>query len=230
MIPYFSIIIPAHNEEKYLQKTIDSIKAQTLQDYETIIVTNGCTDKTEEIAKKNNDHKFRLLSLSKPNVSVARNAGALNAQGELLLFLDADTQLSSTSLEKIKEKFTEQYAVATTKAKPDLPLLSYRLALGFKNFYNSFKIYQGCSGALICRKKDFHQVKGYNPEITLREHRKLTLQLRQLGKYRYINTAVITSMRRYQEWGLLKALTFWLRQWVKDKKGTLKESSYETIR
>ena len=37
-------------------------------------------------------------------------------------------------------------------------------------------------------------------------------------------------MRRYQEWGLLKALTFWTRQWIKDKKGTLKESSYETIR
>ncbi|HLD79207.1 MAG TPA: glycosyltransferase [Candidatus Nanoarchaeia archaeon] len=230
MVPYFSIIIPAHNEEKYLQKTIDSIKAQSLQDYETIIVTNGCTDKTEEIAKKNSSSKIRLLSLPKPNVSVARNAGALNAQGDILVFLDADTQLSSTSLEKIKEKFTGQYAVATTKAKPDLPLLSYRLALGFKNLYNSLKIYQGCSGALICRKKEFHQVKGYNPEITLREHRKLTLQLRQLGEYTYINTAVITSMRRYQEWGLLKALTFWTRQWIKDKKGTLKESSYETIR
>ena len=46
-MPAFSIIIPAHNEEKYLQKTLDSIKSQTLQDYEIIIVTNGCTDKTE---------------------------------------------------------------------------------------------------------------------------------------------------------------------------------------
>src|SRR3989344_9468014 len=136
MIPYFSIIIPAHNEEKYLQKTIDSIKAQTLQDYETIIVTNGCTDKTEEIAKKNNDHKFRLLSLSKPNVSVARNAGALNAQGELLLFLDADTQLAQDSLQKIKEQFTPEYSVATTFAQPDSGKLSHRLALAFKNGYH----------------------------------------------------------------------------------------------
>ena len=80
MVPLFSIIIPAHNEEKYLQKTIDSIIKQEMHDYEIIIVTNGCTDKTEEIAKKNIGNNIRILSLPKANVCVARNAGALNAQ------------------------------------------------------------------------------------------------------------------------------------------------------
>lgn len=229
-MPIFSIIIPAHNEEKYLEKTIQSIKKQTLQDYEAIIVTNGCTDKTEEIAKKHEGKKIRLLSLPRPNVSVARNAGALNAEGEILIFLDADTQLTADSLQKIKEGFSEEHAVATTTVKPDLPLLSYRLALGFKNFYNSLKIYQGCSGVLICRKKYFHRVGGYNPEITVKEHRKLTLLLRTLGEYACIKTAVVTSMRRYQQWGLAKATAFWVTQWINDKKGKLKESSYETVR
>ena len=229
-MPAFSIIIPAHNEERYLQKTLDSLKSQTLQDYEIIIVTNGCTDKTEEIAKKNTDTKIRHLSLPKPNVSVTRNAGALNAQGETLIFLDADTQLASDALEKIKKKFTEEYAVATTLAKPDSDKLSHRLAISFKNLYHYLGIYQGCSGALICRKKDFQAVQGYNPEIIVREHRKLALKLRELGEFTCVTTEVITSMRRYQQWGLLKVSLFWIKKWLQDKSGTLKESSYEIIR
>ncbi len=230
MKPVYSIIIPAHNEEKYLEKTIQSIRTQSFQDYELIIVTNGCIDKTEEIAKKHEGKKIRLLSLPKPNVSVARNAGALNAQGEMLIFLDADTQLAPDALQKIKEEFTQDYAVATTTVQPDLPEFSYRLALGFKNFYNSMNIYQGCSGVLICRRKDFHQVNGYNPEITVKEHRKLTVELAKLGKYTCIKTPATTSMRRYQQWGLPKVTAFWIKQWISDKKGKLKKSSYETIR
>lgn len=230
MAPYFSIIIPAHNEEKYLQNTIDSIKSQTLQDYEIILVTNGCTDKTEEVTKRNSNAKTRHFSLPKPNVSVARNAGALNAQGETLLFLDADTQLAADALEKIKQQFTEEYAVATTLAKPDSQKVAHRLAISFKNLYHYLHLYQGCSGALICRKKDFHAVGGYNPEIIVREHRKLALNLKKLGKFTCINTTVTTSMRRYQQWGLLKVSLFWMKKWLQDKSGTLKESSYEIIR
>lgn len=232
MAPYFSIVIPAHNEEKYLQKTIDSIKKQTLADYEIILVTNGCTDKTEEIAKKNSttNSKTRHLSLPKPNVSVARNAGALNAQGEILIFLDADTQLAVDALETIKEKFTERYTVATTLAKPDSKKTSHHLAVSFKNLYHYLNLYQGCSGALICRKKDFQTVGGYNPDIIVREHRKLALKLKELGKFTCINTSVVTSMRRYQQWGLFKVTTFWTKKWFQDHSGQLKESSYEIIR
>ena len=230
MTVYFSIIIPAHNEEKYLEKTIRSIKKQSFRDYELIIVTNGCTDQTEEIAKKHQGNKIRLLSLPKPNVSVARNAGALNAQGETLIFLDADTQLAPDSLEKIKEKFTDKYVVATTLAKPDSQKLSHRLAVSFKNLYHYLNLYQGCSGALICRKKDFQAVGGYNPDIIVREHRKLVLNLQKSGKFTCINTKVITSMRRYQQWGLFKVSLFWTKKWLQDRSGKLKESSYEIVR
>ena len=49
----FSIIIPANNEEKYIEKTINSIKEQSFKDYEIIVVANGCTDNTAEIVKNN---------------------------------------------------------------------------------------------------------------------------------------------------------------------------------
>lgn len=229
-MPAFSIIIPAHNEEKYLEKTLVSIQKQTSQDYEIIIVTNGCTDKTEEIAKKNTNANIRHLSLPKPNVSVSRNAGALNAEGETLIFLDADTQLAPDALEEIKRQFTEKYSVATTLAKPDSEKLPHRLAVSFKNLYHYLGIYHGCSGALICRKKDFQAVNGYDPEIIVREHRKLALKLKELGKFACVTTKVTTSMRRYQQWGLLKVSLFWIKKGLQDKLGNLKESSYEIIR
>ena len=230
MNPQLSIIIPAYNEEKYLQKTLNSLEQQTVHDYEVIVVANGCTDKTEEILKKINNPRLRYLSLPKANVSVARNAGALNAQAKLLLFLDADTQLENDAIKLILQQFSEKYSVATTKAKPDLPSWKYSLALGLKNVYNATHLYQGCSGALLCRKDDFHKVGGYDPEIIVREHRKLILQLLQKGKYRCLPTTATTSMRRYRQWGLGKLLWFWTKQWVNDQRGELKGKEYEVVR
>ncbi|MBI2666450.1 glycosyltransferase [Candidatus Woesearchaeota archaeon] len=244
--PKISVIIPAHNEEKYIEKTLESISKQTFSEVETIVVANGCTDKTEEIVKekvkeyqqekKNQQKNVRLLSLPKANVSVARNAGALNAQGELLVFLDADTSLEANGLETIHQQFAEKHAVATTLSLPEEKKITYRLALWFKNANLYSKIYKGCSGAFICRKKDFHSVGGYNPQLSVREHRKLTLKLLDKGKYTCIPTYATTSMRRFQQWGISKVAWFWVAQWAKDtfngneNKKNIENTVYEKVR
>ncbi|HLC89171.1 MAG TPA: glycosyltransferase [Candidatus Nanoarchaeia archaeon] len=230
MDAHISVIIPAHNEENYIKKTLHSLKQQTYQNYETIVVANGCTDQTEELVKKRAHEKLRLLSLPRANVSVARNAGALNAKGQILFFLDADTALEQDSLQKINEQFTEKYSVATTLVQPDEDKLKYKLAMGFKNFYHQTKLYQGAAGTLICRKEDFNAVNGYDPEIIVKEHRKLAIKLKKLKGFTCINTRVTTSMRRFQKWGLAKATLFWLGQWARNYTGDLKKSEYEKIR
>ncbi|MBI2145722.1 glycosyltransferase [Candidatus Woesearchaeota archaeon] len=229
-MPAISIIIPAHNEEKYILKTLQSLQQQKYTDYEVIVVANGCTDQTEEILKKHSDgQKIRYLSLPQPNVSVARNAGALNANGQLLLFLDADTQLAADSLQTIQDQFTSHHAVATTESRPDQPLFRYRSLLALKNFYNSTGLYNGCSGALICRKEDFQAIGGYDPAKKVQEHHYLIRQLRNRGKYKCLDTQTITSMRRYEQWGIAKAASFWIKHWVKQKLGKL-NGRYDAIR
>ncbi len=230
MPPYFSVIIPAHNEENYLRQTLHSLKNQTHQDFEVIVVTNGCTDKTEEIVKKRANERIKHLSLPQPNVSRARNYGAGKAEGEVLLFLDADTALEEYSLQKIKAGFLKEHAVATTQVKPDSPELKYQLAMWFKNFYHRTHLYEGCSGALVCRREDFEKVNGYDPNLGVKEHRKLILNLRKLGKFSCIDTKVTTSMRRFKRWGLSKDVLFWAKQWVKEKTGTLEGVEYEKVR
>ncbi len=227
MPPLISIIIPAYNEEKYISATLDSLEKQTFRDCEIIVVANGCTDRTETIVKEMQN--ARLLSLPNPNVSVARNAGALNATGRILLFLDADTQLPPEALHHITENFTEKYAIATTRAKPDTGKWKHSMALSFKNFYNQ-TIYQGCSGALICRREDFHAAGGYDPALQVREHRQLIKKLLKRGEYKVLNTVAITSMRRYQQWGLAKAAWFWIVQGWKEKFNDVRKSEYERVR
>ena len=230
MPPTISIIIPAYNEENYVRQTLQSLKNQTYDNVEIIVVVNGCTDRTEDIVKKSTNEKIRLLSLPRANVSVARNTGALNASGKLLLFLDADTLLEPTSLQKMKHEFSSEYSVATTRVKPDDPSLKFKIAMGFKNLHNLTGLYRGSSGALLCRKDDFHKVGGYDPEVIMREHRKLILGLQKLGKYKCIDTSVFTSMRRYKKWGLAKGAFFWIKKWGQNNFSTLKGEEYEKVR
>jgi len=223
-----SIVIPAHNEENYIRKTLHSIKNQTYQDYEIIIIANGCTDKTEEIIKRRVNDKIKLFSMTKAHVSRARNYGADKAVGKILLFLDADTCLDENSLKKVNQEFKEKYSVATTLVNPDNK--KFQFLMNLKNFHNKTGLYKGCSGELICRKKDFQEVNGYDPKLIVKEHRKLTKRLLDKGKYLCINTNVTTSMRRYNDWGLAKAGIFWIKQLCKDKFGDLTKSDYEKIR
>ena len=228
-VPQISVIIPAHNEEKYLRKTLDSLRQQNFLDYETIIVCNGCTDQTEKIAQEYNNQKTKIISLTEANVSMARNKGAEIAFGRTLVFLDADTILENNSLQTILNEFKENHSVATTKTQPDISKFKYKLATGVKNFYNQTNIYKGCSGVLICRKDDFHSVGGY-PLFKVKEHRKLIIALKKTGKYKVIKTNAITSMRRFEQWGLAKSSFFWLKQFTKNYVSDLKKEKYEIVR
>ena len=86
-----SIIIPAFNEEKYIEKTIFAVKSQNYFDIEIIVVDNGCTDKTVAISQA---FGARVLKEKKKGISHARNKGARMAKGDVLCFVDADGMLS----------------------------------------------------------------------------------------------------------------------------------------
>src|SRR6185503_14223058 len=94
--PKISVVIPAHNEEAYLGRTLAALHQQTFPAHEIIVVANGCTDRTEEAARGLCD---RLIIRSQQGLSAARNAGARVADGELLVFLDADTLLEPGALQ-----------------------------------------------------------------------------------------------------------------------------------
>ncbi|KKT87511.1 MAG: Cell wall biogenesis glycosyltransferase, partial [Candidatus Collierbacteria bacterium GW2011_GWD2_45_10] len=90
--PFFSVIIPALNEEKYLPLLLADLAKQTTRDFEVIIIDGNSKDKTVAKAKlfKNKLPLLTILSSPVRNVSVQRNQGATKATGRYLLFNDAD--------------------------------------------------------------------------------------------------------------------------------------------
>ena len=231
--PFISIIIPAYNEENYIRQTLHSLQLQTYQHFETIIVANGCTDQTEEIVRKRENEKLKLISLPTAHVSIARNQGAAHAVGEILLFLDADTTLEQDALKKIITTITtktnnhqNKHTYGTTKTAGDNSELKFKALLTFKNIYLTTGLHQGSSGAFYCTKEIFNQVGKYNEKLTTAEHHELIGRLKPHASYLFTPTTATTSLRRYREWGVKKIAIFWLKRYMKRNK----EHSYEHIK
>lgn len=92
-MPAISVIVPAYNAEKYIVNCVESVRKQTFQDWEMIIVNDGSKDKTRELCDRcaAEDARVRVIHLRKNGgVSHARNVALENAEGDYIAFLDAD--------------------------------------------------------------------------------------------------------------------------------------------
>ena len=115
-----SIIIPVYNVEKYLKKCLDSITNQSYKNLEIIIIDDGSTDNSLEIAKgfEKNDSRIKLLTQKNSGVSEARNVGIKTATGKYITFVDSDDWLELDMYEKLMERIENPYKYL----KPDIML------------------------------------------------------------------------------------------------------------
>ncbi len=106
-----TIIVPCFNEDKVIKASLESLKKQTYQNYEIIVVDDGSSDDTFKIAKRMefNDGKRRLIAVTKENGGKANalNLGIEMAKGELFLAVDADSVLSTDALELMVPYFDD---------------------------------------------------------------------------------------------------------------------------
>ena len=89
-MPFFSIIIPVFNKERFVAKTLKSVLNQTFSDFEIIIINDGSTDQSETEILTHKDPKIHYFSKANEGVAIARNIGIEKARGEYICFLDAD--------------------------------------------------------------------------------------------------------------------------------------------
>lgn len=96
-----SVIVPIYNVEQYLHRALDSILSQTHKDWEAILVDDGSTDSSGQIAEEyaKRDHRFKVVHKSNGGLSDARNTGMRHVAGEFLLFLDSDDFLHPQLME-----------------------------------------------------------------------------------------------------------------------------------
>ncbi|WP_203363751.1 glycosyltransferase [Bacillus sp. REN10] len=208
-----SIIIPAHNEERYIRKCLESIlKASKLtkNQVEIIVVLNRCTDRTEEIAKS---YKCITIKNNDKNLSKIRNTGVEIARGEIILTIDADTQMNEHVLFKVEENLTTgKYIGGGVTGKFERMSLgifvSTLLLIGPLLFkYGAISV-----GIFWCYKKDFKSIEGFNENMLMAEDADFAKRLKVWGKkkgkkYGTIQNGMITSSRKFDkhgDWVLLK--------------------------
>jgi glycosyltransferase involved in cell wall biosynthesis len=222
---FISVIIPAHNEEEFLPMTLEALRRQTYPRFETIVVANGCSDRTADVVK---DMCDQLYELEERGLGPARNLGAEKAHGELLVFLDADTILKPEGLSIIARKFKRRHSAGTLKGRPDAVKTAYRVIYFLKNFVHGTHAHHGSSGVILCWKDHFDAVGGFDNELYLRENSDLMKKLRQFGSYKYIRTTpAITSMRRYERTGTREMVLLWLKVWVLSNFSDIRNQTYE---
>lgn len=99
--PRVSVIVPAYNYGAYLGEALDSVLAQTISDWECVIVDDGSTDDTADVAGRyaQRDSRFRLVRQPNRGLSAARNSGISSSSAAYVQFLDADDKLAPRKLE-----------------------------------------------------------------------------------------------------------------------------------
>ncbi len=189
-----SIIIPAHNEEKYLERCLASIQAQSYTAYEIIVVLNATTDAPKSIAMK---YTHQVYALREKSVSKARNLGAAKAKGSILMFLDADCTISKNLLFAMNHALRDKNVGAITQTKSLEDRWKAHLFWFMGNCGRYF--FRAGSGMIACKKKAF---PGFNEQKCVAEDTVLIKKLQKKGNVAYLTHAYIrTSARRMEKEG-----------------------------
>ena len=112
-MPKVSVIVPIYNVEKYLEKCINSLLSQTLEDIQIILVNDGSKDNSGNIAKEyEKNNKDRVIYVEKENggLSDARNYGLKYATGDFIAFLDSDDYIEKNAYEEMYNQAIEENA------------------------------------------------------------------------------------------------------------------------
>lgn len=189
-LPLFSIIIPTKNSAKAIGNCLKSIRNQSYQNIEIIVVDQKSDDDTEKIAIK---FGGRVMTVSRPKFytppSLSRNIGAKEAKGEILYHLDSDMVLSSDLVKEIVDRFNKE---------PNLGALIVHEEDVVGGFWSKCKALERrcCWGndrlesARVVKKSIFDKVGGYDINISSGEDFDIHRRYKQYGKIDFCNNVV----------------------------------------
>jgi glycosyltransferase involved in cell wall biosynthesis len=211
--PKFSIVVPARDEERYIGRCLEAIRAAA-EPYpgqvEVIVALNRCTDRTEEIAR---DLGARVIEVDGKNLAVIRNAAARMATGEVLITVDADSSMSANMLSEIDRRLASGkfigggVAIWPDRVSPGIFISGVLIAL-------LLLVRRGISGGLFwTNRRDFEAIGGFDESLVAVEDIDFAVRLRAYGRTlgrrfgTIWNARIITSSRKFDrlgDWFLLK--------------------------
>jgi glycosyltransferase involved in cell wall biosynthesis len=191
-----SFIIPAHNEEFELARTLGAIRSAVSdvnQPYEIIVVDDASTDVTAEIAS---EAGATVIPINRRQIAAARNAGGHAAQGEYLFFIDADTRINRDHVSGGIAALEGGYAGGGARVAMDgfVPIWGRLLLRGFSSVY--FGLNLGAGAFLFTTRRNFDVVGGFDEQYFAGEEVYFSLELKKLGGFKVLREPVVTSARK----------------------------------
>lgn len=206
----YSVIIPAHNEEKYIGKCLQSIRKAEKHiqpaSLEIIVVCNRCTDSTALISEQ---YGAKVLVNDEKNLSAIRNTGIRAAEGDIIVTIDADSVMTEYALAEIRQMLgTGKYIGGGTKPRFE------RMSVGifFSAVYVALNLIPtmirnraALSGAMFWfYRKDF---VGFDESLVSLEDMDFAVRMHRAGKERgqrfgtLKKSYIVTSSRKFDEFG-----------------------------
>lgn len=233
---FFSIIIPAHNEEKLIDKTISALQNLNYpkNNYEVIIVENGSNDNTYEISKKYESANIKIFHLDESGVSLARNFGQskISPLVNWCITLDADTILKTEFLAELNDylnihtDFTHGMATLT----PSHDSAKARFWFWYRNLTD--RLMKTLDTIHIVKIDLISKVK-YDETFHFTEDLRYAKEISRYGKYFFFKTEnVISSTRRFEEKGYFRMFLMNLFIGIKyiTHTNSLKNKTWDKIR
>jgi rSAM/selenodomain-associated transferase 2 len=192
-----SVIIPALDEEDVIARTIRHLENGS--NIEVILADGGSHDRTVSLAASCG----AMVVHSRLGRAVQMNTGALNAQGEILLFLHADTRLPENYDQHIRQAMTDPGIVAGAFSLGfDNGGIFMKIMAWGANARSRFLLLPYGDQAIFLRKEDFHLMGGF-PDLPIMEDAVFIDALKKEGRIMTLPDKAVTSARRYTALGVL---------------------------
>ena len=201
-----SIVIPALNEERNIGSLLSDVAAQTLAPDEVLVVDAGSTDGTVEVMRR-----FRFVTLieATPPVACGRNAGGRAASGDVIVFVDADSRLPETFLERFLAEF--EHRGLDVACPLYYPYRSTRAVERFHDLFNlltrfSQDVMPSGGGACVAFRGDlFRASDGFDPTLKF-DDIEMIRRLSKGRRFGIVEHKMFVSDRRYRESGYARTV------------------------
>lgn len=205
-----SLIIPAYNEEKYIGACLQSVAKHGGTLFEIIVVDNASTDKTSEIARKFSN--VRVVFESQKGLTRARARGLVEARGELVAYIDADTRMPEGWVEKVLSGFAKNKKVVCVSGPYIYFDVPWYTTIGVWVYWNIFAYilylctqYMAIGGNFVAKKSALLEIGGFDSSISFYgEDTDIARRLHKVGQVCFmLRLYIYTSGRRFAGEGLV---------------------------
>jgi len=209
-----SVVIPTHDEERYIGDCLSSLGHQTLRPLEVVVVDWASTDRTVAVASA---HGAKVVAADGPGIAKARNLGARHASGDVLLFTDGDCVFEHRFLEKVARHFSDPGVVMVhggEKADRGASIVDDFLWEAYRDLK---PIWVSTGRCIAIRRPAFWEIGGFDESLASGEDVDLGWRAMERWGYQAIrydkSLVVVTSLRRVRRYGYPLTMLGYVTEW-----------------